>query len=135
MDFNNSSVMRMAKTQMAYNMQRQTVLSSNIANIDTPGFKAHDLKKLDFGNMAEAEANRLNMRATAPSHMAGINPYTGPYRTERDRHTFESSPVENNVVLEEQMGKINQIGLQYQMASGIYRKMNSMFKIAIGTNR
>ena len=122
----------MAKTQMAYNMQRQTVLSSNIANVDTPGFKAYDLKDLDFGSMADAEANRLDMRATAPKHMPGINPYTGPYRTEADRNTFESTPMQNNVVIEEQMAKVNDVGLQYQMASGIYRKMNTLFKTAIG---
>lgn len=135
MDFNSSSVMKMAKTQMAYNMQRQTLLGSNIANIDTPGFEARDLKKLDFANMAEAEANRLEMRATAPKHMAGISPYGGPYRSEKERNTFESTPVGNNVVLEEQMAKVNEVGLQYQMASGVYRKMNNLFKIAIGSNR
>lgn len=135
MDFNSSSVMKMAKTQMAYNMQRQTLLGSNIANIDTPGFEARDLKKLDFANMADAEANRLEMRATAPKHMPGINPYSGPYRSEKERNTFESTPVGNNVVLEEQMAKVNEVGLQYQLASGVYRKMNNLFKIAIGSNR
>ncbi len=135
MDFNNSSVMKMAKTQMSYNMQRQTLLGSNIANIDTPGYEAKDLKKLDFGRMADAESKRLEMRATATKHMPGINPYGGPYRDEKDRNTFESTPVGNNVVLEEQMAKVNEVGLQYQLASGIYRKMNNLFKIAVGANR
>lgn len=132
MDFNSTSVMQMAKTQMAYNMQRQTVLSSNIANIDTPGYQAQDLKPLDFGNMAEAEANRLELRATGPKHMQGINPYSGPYRSEKDRKTFETTPVHNNIVLEEQMAKVNTVGLQSQLASNVYRKMNLLFKTAIG---
>lgn len=131
MDFNNSSVMQLAKTKMAYNMQRQTVLGQNIANIDTPGYDAVDLKQPNFANMAEAEASRLDLRATSPKHMPGINPYNGPFRSEKERNTFETTPVGNNVVLEEQMAKINEVGLEYQMATSIYRKMNTLFKTAV----
>lgn len=134
MNFNDIGVMRLSKGVMAYDMQRQSVIAENIANIDTPGYDAKDLKKVNFANLADAEAKRLEMRATAPKHMPGINPWGGPYRTEQERHTFETTPVENNVVLEEQMAKVNETGLQYQMASSIYRKINGMIKIAVGSN-
>lgn len=132
MNFGESTIMQMAKTSMRWNMQRQSELSKNIANVDTPHYAARDLKPLDFGNMAEAEANRLNLRATAPRHMEGFGALKGPYGDQVTRDTFETTPVANNVVLEQQMAKVNETGLEYQLATNIYRKMQGMFKIAIG---
>jgi len=132
MNMNDSTVMRMATSSMRYNMQRQNELARNIANIDTPGFAARDLKPLDFEHLAAAEANRLNMRATAPTHMEGFSKNSGPFKDEATRRTFESTPLKNNVVLEQQMAKVNETGINYQLASNIYSKMQGMFKIAIG---
>ena len=36
------------RERMAWLNQRQSVLSENVANADTPGFVARDLKPLDF---------------------------------------------------------------------------------------
>jgi flagellar basal-body rod protein FlgB len=131
MEFNKTTIGAMAKTAMSYNMQRQAEIGKNIANIDTPNYEAKDLKKLDFSKLADAEAKRLEMRATAPKHMQGTTAQGGAYADERNRHAFETTPVGNNVVLEEQMANINEIGLKYQLASSIYRKMNGLFKMAV----
>lgn len=135
MDFGASTLMQMARTSMRYNTQRQAELGRNIANIDTPGYGARDLKPLDFGQMAESEASRLELRSTAPSHMQGFNPFKGPFNDDLQRSTFESTPVNNNIVLEQQMAKVNETGLNFQLASNIYRKMQGMFKTAIGAAR
>ncbi len=135
MDFGASTLMQMTRTAMRYNTQRQAELGRNIANIDTPGYGARDLKPLDFGQMAESEASRLELRSTAPSHMASFSPFKGPFNEQLQRNTFESTPVDNNVVLEQQMAKVNESGLNFQLASSIYRKLQGMFKTAIGSGR
>lgn len=132
MDFNDTTILRLAKTQMRYQGQRQALLSENIANIDTPGYQALDLKPLNFSNLAEIEAKRLEIRATSPAHMVGVRRDTGPFRDAKSRETFETTPVGNNVVLEEQMSKVNLTGINFQMASGLYKKMNTMVKSALG---
>lgn len=132
MDFNDIKIMSMAKSHMRYQTQRQKVLSQNIANIDTPNYKAEDLKPLDFGKLAEAEAKRLELRATSPKHLGGFNPFGGPYREEELRDTYETSPTENNVVLDEQMANVNATQGQFQFSSSLYRKMNSLFRSALG---
>lgn len=132
MDFNDTTILRLAKTQMRYQGQRQALLSQNIANIDTPGFAAQDLKPLNFSHMAELEAKRLEIRATSPAHMMGVRDNSGPFRDEKSRYSFETTPVKNNVALEEQMAKINLTGINFQMASGLYKKMNTMVKSALG---
>lgn len=58
--------------QNALNLRahRQQVLASNIANADTPNYKARDI---DFAKELQraqgAQAGNLNMNATSPGHM------------------------------------------------------------------
>lgn len=122
----------MMKTKMAYLSQNQDVISHNIANIDTPGFKPRQLKELDFRKLAFIESRRLEMRATAASHQAGTKVSAGEFRDEKQRKTYETTPVENAVVLEEQMLKITHNQLQYQTLTNLYKKTSDMFKTAIG---
>ena len=49
---------------LSYLTERQAVLSQNIANIDTPRYKANDLKKVDFNKLV-ATNSRLEMKATS----------------------------------------------------------------------
>ena len=123
--------MNMLSTQMRYLTQRQGVLSQNIANIDTPNYKAQDLKKLDFANMASAESNRLEMRATSGKHLTGTGG-RGTFGSQDVRSTFEITPVGNNVGLEEEMAKISRTGADYQVASSMYKKFTTMYRAALG---
>lgn len=132
MDYNDVTIMKMAKSHMRYQTQRQKLLAENIANIDTPRYKANDLKPLDFGKMAESESRRLEMRATAPQHMQGVQQFSGPFKEDKMDQTYETSPTKNNVVLDEQMGNVNTTQAQFQLSSTLYRKMNSLFRIALG---
>ena len=59
--------------------QRQQVLASNIANADTPNYKARDLDfkaTLQSALKGAAASGGVAMAATAPGHMKG-NPGTG----------------------------------------------------------
>jgi len=48
--------------------KRSSVLASNIANADTPGYKARDI---DFRSvLAAAGNNQVNLRTTQPGHIA-----------------------------------------------------------------
>ena len=48
MDFNKMSLFGMVKSKLAWLGQRQEVLAQNIANSDTPKYRASDLKPYDF---------------------------------------------------------------------------------------
>jgi flagellar basal-body rod protein FlgB len=132
MDFNDVTIMKMSKEHMRYQAQRQKVLSENIANIDTPHYRAQDLKPLDFGKMAEMETRRLELRATSPQHLEGFSPFNGPYREEKVRKTYETTPTKNNVSLDEQMANVNATAAQFQISTSLYKKMNQMFRTALG---
>ena len=76
------SLLRLAGSLASYSAQRQSVLAENIANSDTPGYRAKDLRP--FGEMLEKSASEAShMRATRPGHIgqtrgsAGAEPQEG----------------------------------------------------------
>lgn len=133
MDYSKINLLKLMKTKMAYHSERQNVLAHNIANIDTPAYKAKDLKKLDFEKLAMIESHRLQMRATSPTHMAGVKDAMNQnFKDEKQKKTYETIPVKNNVVLEEQMMMVADNNLEYQKTTNLYKKTVDLFKIAIG---
>ncbi len=132
MDYSNITIFKMMKAKMGYHAERQDQLARNVANVDTPGYKAKDLKKLDFGRMAAAESRRLHVRATNSSHITDTRKDVTNFRSEEVRETYETTPVDNNVVLEEQMMKVAGNQMEYQKVTSLYSKATSLFKTAIG---
>lgn len=127
--------MRMMSVKMGYLSERQDVLSHNVANIDTPGYQARDLKELDFKRMAAMQSTKLRMRMTSESHATGFPKIPDDYRDEEIKRTFETTPVKNNVVLEEQMAKVAETQLEFQMVTNLYKKTTGLFKAAIGNRQ
>jgi flagellar basal-body rod protein FlgB len=132
MDYSNIKLMHMMTTKMAYLAEKQDVLAQNIANSDTPGFQAKKMRDLDFERMALSEARRLHLRtSSAGSSLPGTRS-TQDFRVEEQRKTYETTPVENNIALEEQMAMVAQNNLEYTTVTNLYTKTSSMFKIALG---
>lgn len=136
MDLKEPALNTMMKGHMKYMANRQKVLAQNIANIDTPGYKARELKKLDFEKLATSANSQLEMRTTSPTHLNGtLAGSSMAFRSEKDRNTFETTPTENNVVLEDQMGKVSDTGAQYQLSSSLMRKFTGLYRKAAGSNQ
>ncbi len=135
MDFGKLTLMRMMSVKMGYLSERQDILSQNIANVDTPGYQARDLKELDFKRMAAMQSTKLKMRTNSHLHVNGFPKIPDDYRDEKMRKTYETTPVENNVVAEEQMAKVAETQMEYQMVTNLYKKTTSLFKTAIGNRQ
>jgi flagellar basal-body rod protein FlgB len=131
MDYSKIKLFSMMQVKMAYLAEGQDVISQNIANADTPGYKAKQLHELDFERLARAEAHRLEMRATSPRHSTGGR-QSQNFRVETQRETFETTPVENSISIEEQMAKLSKNQYEYTMTTNLYNKTSQMFKTAIG---
>ncbi len=103
---------------------RQEVISSNIANADTPGYKAKDVK---FGNFVE-KAGRL--MTTDPKHVS-----KGKGSEISANVTVEENPSwgdANNVELNVEVAKMTENSLLHNAAVTILAKKIKMFKAAIG---
>lgn len=136
---NDSPLMNMLTQQMRYMSQRQGVLAHNIANADTPAYRAQDLKGPDFESMAKGSASgdvqfraASQLRQTSPKHMGGTLAGASGFRAQEIRDAMEITPVGNNVVLEEEMAKISDTGAQFQISNSLMKKFTTMYRSALG---
>jgi flagellar basal-body rod protein FlgB len=125
-------LIQMMKVKMAYDGERQKVLAQNIANVDTPGYRAADLKPLSFKNVLAAQTAQTPLFVTSTMHMTGTRPQSDMFRTEISKNTFERTPTGGTVVVEEQMMKVAQNATDYQMTTSLYKKVGNLFRQALG---
>ena len=134
MDTSNLTLFQMAKTKMDWIAQRQKVLSENIANADTPNYRAKDLREVNFSRMAADAIERpVRPTLTQAGHQTTTLPHAGPFREDTTRKTWETSIDQNPVVLEEQVEKMARGRSQYDLALNLIRKNMSMIKMALGS--
>lgn len=132
MNYNNLGIMKMMQVRMHYLAERQDVIAHNIANMDTPGYKPHDLPKLNFDRAVKGAMSKLKIRATSDSHITQPPRNDPDFRAEEQEKFYETTPVENSVVLEEQMAKMSENNIDYQTTIAMYRKTTAMFMTALG---
>lgn len=130
MDIKEPTLNRMLKSDMKYRTQEKKVLAANIANIDTPGYKAKTLEPLNFNKMVTSA--QLQMAETAPQHLEGTLGHGGPYRSKADGETFETRPTQNNVVLEDQMARVSDTDAKFNISSTLLKKYTGLYRAALG---
>lgn len=134
MDFASIPLFSVMKSKLGYMSERQSVLAQNIANADTPNYKAKDVKAPDFKSMVSASSGnqQVQIAKTNANHLSGTAmPSVGGHIITRDS-TYELSPSGNNVSIEEEMSKIAENQSEYTKVLNLYRKSVDMFKTAIG---
>ncbi len=117
--------------RMGWLSARQAVLAQNIANADTPHYVPHDMKALKFVDHLTEVTPVAQMRTDA-MHMSGTTPRAASIEDQKSRKQYETAPVGNSVVLEEQMVKLADAQHSYQLMTNLYRKHVDMLKMALG---
>lgn len=135
MDLKTLPLFQAVKKRMDWLAQRQEVLSQNIANADSPKYRARDLKAYNFKELLRREGAQLNMVTSGKGHLPGREKRIRDFAERADRRPFETTPMGNSVVLEEQMAKIGETGANYKMATNLYRKHIGMIRIALGSRQ
>ena len=131
---NQPAITQMLAGTMSYMTQRQGLLAQNMAHIDVPGYQAQDLQKIDFNAMVEHSGPAMKLsRPSDGKFMTGTaGSGDSRYVAGKTRKSYDVTPNGNTVVLEEQMAKISDTNAQFQMASNLYKKFNSLYAAAIG---
>ena len=116
--------------------QRQQVLAQNIANLNTPGYRASDLRESDFARMVGRSGRRLTL-ASSGGAIAGGDGLRGgkPYEVVPDTKSGETTPSGNAVQLEDQLMKVADTQMGYQTAIGLYKKHLALIRMALGSGR
>jgi flagellar basal-body rod protein FlgB len=134
MEVSNIPLLSMLKERMAWLSQRQNVLSQNVANADTPGYAARDLKPIDFEQALRnvTSSNRFSgaLMTDHPCHIAA--PQGAGAFADVNTPDVEATPSGNSVSLEQEMIKVSDTQAQFQAATNLYAKAIQMMKTAIG---
>jgi len=122
------------KGRLSYLNQREAVISQNVANSDTPGYRPHDLAP--FTIPQAGLGGQLQMTQTNAADLAGQGGAKGGPNGSRTWSQQVSPDSEtrldgNQVVLEEEMMKLTDARMNYTTVIGLYEKSLSLIQLAI----
>ena len=114
-------VMDLAARSAAWSAVRQSAIAGNIANANTPDYKARDIEPF----VADASRTGLQLAATRPGHMA-LNPTEiglgGVIRSE----TWDVTHSGNTVSLDEQLAKADETAKQHELSVSVMSAFHRM---------
>jgi len=133
-------LLSMLKDRLSYLSQRQKLIAQNVANSDTPGFAPQDLKPFALSGQTTQQTLQMtpvNMSIAGSAQAAPIplpslaTPSTpwGPQAAPDSETRVDG----NQVVLEEEMMKMNDARMNYEAAIGFYEKSMGMITTALRT--
>jgi len=122
----NINIMNMASAMARYAAQRHNILSENIANADTPNYKAKDLEPF-----AEAYT-RLSQNGQSLSQQLNNANGNSIWREETISAPGISSPNGNTVSIEDQMMRSIEAQQDHMAATAIYKKAIGLLRTSLG---
>jgi len=102
--------------------QRQSVISANIANANTPGYKAKDVESFE-----DVMRRSVSMTTTNPEHIASSDDGKVP-AYENDPNRAEVLVSGNDVSLEGEFLKSGEVMRSYSLNSQILKTFSSMLQ-------
>ncbi|MEK9278459.1 MULTISPECIES: flagellar basal body rod protein FlgB [unclassified Bradyrhizobium] len=111
----------LASSQARWLELRQSTIATNVANANTPGFKARDVEP--FNKVLDGTPVRLAM--TSPSHMQ-LSAAETDTRAIAKKDSWEVVHSGNSVSLEQEMIKGSDVNRDYSMNSAIVRSFHRM---------
>lgn len=118
--FKNLNILNLASAMTAHSAQRHSVIAENIANADTPDYKARDVQ-------AFSEVYKSAQRDGHSLESLAVNVIVSDFGD-------AMSPNGNSVSLENEMMKSAQTMNDHELSLQVYKKTLSMMKMAIGKN-
>lgn len=123
-------LLRLTGALVDHSMARQSVIAENIANADTPGFKARDIQ--EFGEVfGPPEKVGSRMKATLPGHIGYVGA-DASFEPKAISSFAAESPNGNTVSLEEQVAKSAEVRHAHDLALGVYAKSLAILKTSLG---
>lgn len=115
MNIEATNLFELASQRLKWLSDRQKVVSENIANADTAGYRAKEVESFD--SYLEVAAGQ----AEAPDALIM-----------ESESTWGADLSGNNVILEEQILEASSTAGQYKIAANLYRKAHEMLRAVSG---
>jgi flagellar basal-body rod protein FlgB len=113
-----------AERKLAWLDARQRVLARNIANSDTPGYRARDVAPFE----SHLTAARVAPARTSPLHLAGFSLPDSGTETALSEH----APDGNSVGLEKEMTKVADDEGAQALVGNLWKSYMGMYMTALG---
>ncbi|MEZ5996575.1 MAG: flagellar basal body rod protein FlgB [Hyphomonadaceae bacterium] len=129
MDLASTPFFSLLRTRLDQLSERQRLISENIANASTPGYRPRDLDTAGFERMVASAAggSGLAMARTNPAHMT---PSGGAAARIVTRDDGETTIDGNAVVLEEQMAHAAETRMSFETGIALYQKGLELVRMA-----
>jgi flagellar basal-body rod protein FlgB len=133
MNLSGIGTIRAAMQAMNTSSARMQVLSENVANANTPGYRAKDVMPFE-GKVRSARAHGLV--TTDHRHIKSKGAAGGGDIVVRDmKGSWGESPDGNNVSVEQQTIMISETSGSHQFAATMYKKSVDLLKMSISGRR
>lgn len=132
--FQKLGIFQMAHSLATHAGKLQVVAAQNMANADTPGYKAKDLTP--FEDTIRKSSDGTVQRATRSAHLNGMasdGPILGQAQIIQDEDSY-SDPNGNSVAIEDEILRGVEAKRQHDRALAIYRSSLNIIRTSIGRN-
>lgn len=122
----------LASRQAQWLSVRQEVVATNIANANTPKFRAKDVTPFD--SELKSAGSGMAMARTQPGHMEASIIGNGKVEIDEPDVNNEIGTQEsgNTVALSTEVAKMGEVKRQFELNTQLIRAMNNMMLTAVG---
>ena len=131
----NTQTNKLFKSYLQLSTFKHKVLSENLANINTPGYKADDVEmpeKIEDLAVVSQSGKKIKMYITSDKHISHSREHDSNFKSHKLKDPDEIKKNGNNVSLRQQMTKLSQNKTDYTTAVKSYATINSLFSSVIG---
>lgn len=122
MDPTDIGLFHLAERRLEWVDARQKLLAQNVANANTPGFKARDVAPFSMALSASA------MTETSPMHMGGAAEAGAAVQI----RAADKSPDGNAVSMEEQLTRVADTAGVQELVLNLHHRYQAMMRLALG---
>ena len=115
------NLFELAAKQSQWLSVRQSAIAGNIANVNTPGYKALEVEPFE----KVLDGTRVAIKATQVSHLSGGGNAEGVSIKQRSDGPAVL-PSHNNVVLENELMDAGEVRRAFELNTGIVKAFNRM---------
>jgi len=119
------------KKSLDFNSARHLLISSNIGNMDTPGYRAHDLDFQEQLRQAIGGQGKLQLASTHASHFGPSPRSLGALKPEPFDTWGEEKSNGNNVNIDEEMAHLAENQIRYSAVAQMMSKRDSILKSSV----
>jgi flagellar basal-body rod protein FlgB len=133
LDLANTPFFGLLRARLDHLSERQRLISENIANASTPGYRPRDVDTSGFERMlgAMASAQGGGNVTVSRTHAGHMQPGGGSGRVNIVTSDDSETTIDGNaVVLEEQMSRAAQTRMEFETGIALYQKGLELIRLA-----